>query len=75
MDKKDILDTIIQAILETNLIFKDIFYKIENDVIYLYLYTKKEHTKQKSTIYYETIDQAITYLQGIRKALYLLEME
>lgn len=76
MNRKEIIDTIINEILETKLIFKDIFYKINDDEsIYIYLYTKKEHIKQKSVIFYDTLDKAIAYLHGMRKTLYLLELE
>jgi hypothetical protein len=78
--EKQILDTIISEILETNLIFNDILYKIENKHDYfLTLYMRdsenENNPKKKAIIYYDNFLQVVSYLQGVRKILYLLELQ
>ncbi len=68
--EKEILNDLINEILETKLIFKDIFYKIENKKEY---YIKLDYKDRTDTIYYNNFLQVVSYLQGIRKTIYSLE--
>ena len=68
--EKEILNDLINEILETKLIFKDIFYKIENKKEY---YIKLDYKDRTDTIYYNNFLQVVSYLQGFRKTIYSLE--
>ena len=68
--EKEILNAIINDILQTKLIYKDIFYKIEDNRNY---YIKLDYNNRTDTIYYDNFLQVVSFLQGVKKAIYSLE--
>lgn len=77
VEELETLQYIINCILEVNRIYEHIDVKIDSNNYYITLYKKDNinYGLSYDKIYFDNFLQTVSYLQGIRKTCYLLELE